>query len=253
MYNISCRTMILLGAIKAKEDVKMKRIVSLFVLITVIFALASCGPKVMSYADYDAAAMDAEVVVDVYVQDHQSWWDNKITVYAADEDGAYFLYEMACSEEDAAKLTPGTKIRVTGVKGEYAGEIEIMNATFEFLDSKDTYIAPAKDVTALVGSDALEKEMNKLVAFKGMTVVEYEEGTGAAVEYQGGIPGKDIYVKLSNGTNVVECCVESYLTGPDSELYKAVGALNIGDVVDVEGFLYWYNGANPHITKLTVK
>jgi hypothetical protein len=41
------------------------------------------------------------------VQATQSWWDNKITVYAQDQDGAYFLYEMACSEEDAAKLVPG--------------------------------------------------------------------------------------------------------------------------------------------------
>lgn len=230
----------------------MKKLTSLFVLLTLIFALASCGPKVMSYADYDAAAMDAEVIVDVYVQAHQSWWDNKITVYAADNDGAYFIYEMACSEEDAAKLTPGTKIRVTGVKGAYAGEIEIMNATFEFLNSKDTYVAAAKDATALIGSADLEKDMNKLVAFKNLTVVAYNEA-GDAFEYQGGIPGKDIYVKFSNGTETIECCVESYLTDSSSELYKAVEALQVGDTVDVEGFLYWYNGANPHITKVTVK
>lgn len=230
----------------------MKRIASLLVLIAIVFSLASCGPKVMTYAQYDAAEMDAEVIVDVYVQAHQSWWDNKITVYAADQDGAYFIYEMACSEEDAAKLNPGTKIRVTGVKGAYAGEIEIMNATFEFLDADDTYVAAAKDVTSLIGSADIEKDMNKLVAFKNMTVVAYNE-EGAAFEYQGGIAGKDIYVKLSNGTETVECCVESYLTDSSSELYKAVEALQVGDTVDVEGFLYWYNGANPHLTKVTVK
>ena len=32
-----------------------------------------------------------------------------------------------------------------------------------------------------------------------------------------------------------------------------VEGLNVGDVVDLEGFLYWYNGANPHITKVEVK
>ena len=35
------------------------------------------------------------------------------------------------------------------------------------------------------------------------------------------------------------------------------GALNenlkIGDKVDMEGFLYWYEGVNPHITSVTVK
>ena len=53
----------------------MKQLTCLLVLLSLIFALVSCGPKVMSYAEYDAAAMDAEVVVDVYVQAHQSWWD----------------------------------------------------------------------------------------------------------------------------------------------------------------------------------
>ena len=228
----------------------MKRIVSLLVLVVLLVSLVSCN-KSMSYKEYCAAEMDAEVTIDMYVQDHQSWWDNKITVYAADKDGAYFLYEMACSEEDAAKLTPGTKIRVTGTKGEYAGEIEIMNATFEFLDSKDTYVAPAKDVTSLVGKDALADDMNKLISLKGMTVVANKDG--AAFEYQGGIAGKDIYFTLSNGTDTIDCCIESYLTGSSSDVYKAVEGLKVGDTVDVEGFLYWYNGANPHITKVVVK
>jgi hypothetical protein len=227
----------------------MKRIVSLLVLVVLLVSLVSCN-KSMSYKEYCDAAMDAEVTVDMYVQDHQSWWDNKITVYAADKDGAYFLYEMACSEEDAAKLTPGTKIRVTGTKGAYAGEIEIMNATFEFI-GKDTYVAPAKDVTSLVGKDALADDMNMLVSLKGLTVVATEDG--AAFEYQGGIRGKDIYFTLSNGTDTISCCIESYLTGADSDVYKAVEALKVGDTVDVEGFLYWYNGANPHITKVEVK
>ena len=62
---------------------------------------------VMTYAEYAAAALDTEVVVECYVQGHQSWWDNKITVYAQDGEGGYFMYEMACSEEDAAKLEIG--------------------------------------------------------------------------------------------------------------------------------------------------
>ena len=53
--------------------------------------------------EYAAAEMDAPVKVEAYVQDHQSWWDGKVTVYLQSEDGAYFVYEMACSEEDAAR------------------------------------------------------------------------------------------------------------------------------------------------------
>ncbi|MBR5322568.1 MAG: hypothetical protein IKU48_03380, partial [Clostridia bacterium] len=39
---------------------------------------------VMTYAEYAAAAMDAKVVIEAYVQGKQSWWNNKATVYAQD-------------------------------------------------------------------------------------------------------------------------------------------------------------------------
>ena len=45
--------------------------------------------------------------------------------------------------------------------------------------------------------------------------------------------------------------VESDLCGVDSDVYKAVKNLKIGDKIDMEGFLYWYNGVNPHITSVT--
>ena len=199
---------------------------------------------VMTYADYAAAELDAEVVVECYVQNHQSWWDNKITVYAADADGAYFLYEMACSEEDAAKLVPGTKIRVTGFKGEWAGEVEIMDATFTFVEGADTYIAEPIDATALLGTDELINYQNQLAAFKGMTV--------EAISYKNDEPGDDIYVTLSLNGASYEFCVEVYLTGTDSDVYTTVATLNVGDVVDVEGFLYWYEGVNPHITAIAI-
>ena len=42
--------------------------------------------------------------------------------------------------------------------------------------------------------------------------------------------------------------MERYLTDPETEVYKAFADLKEGDVVDVEGFLYWYEGVNTHIT-----
>ena len=47
--------------------------------------------------------------------------------------------------------------------------------------------------------------------------------------------------------------VESYLCGEGTDVYTTVTNLNVGDVIDVEGFLYWYNGAQPHVTSVTVK
>ena len=96
---------------------------------------------VMTHDEYLAAAVDDEVVVETYVQAKQSWWEDKATLYTQDQDGAYFIYNAVCSEEDYAKLVPGTKIKVTGYKTEWSGEVEIAEgATFEI--EEGSYIAP---------------------------------------------------------------------------------------------------------------
>lgn len=197
----------------------------------------------MTHEEYIAAELYSDVDIVTYVQNHQSWWDNKITVYAQSPDGAYFLYELACTEEDAAKMVPGTKIHVTGVKGEWEGEVEVTDGTFEFVDDGDTWIATAADCTELLGTDELINRQNEFVAFKGLTVEN--------ISYKNDEPGDDIYVTLGYNGNSYDFCVEAYLTGPDTEVYEAVGALNEGDVVDVECFLYWYQGPNAHITAVT--
>ena len=203
---------------------------------------------VMTYAEYDAAALDTEVVIEAYVQGKQSWWDNKVTAYLQDKDGAYFAYNMACSEEDYAKLTLGTKIRVTGYKAEWSGEVEIVDATFEILDGN--YVAKATDVTALLAKEAeLIKKQNMLVAFNGMTVE-----SAAIYKWDGsGQEGDDLYFNVSVDGATYTFTVESYLCDASTEVYQAVKNLKVGDVVDLEGFLYWYEGVNPHITSVTVK
>ena len=47
------------------------------------------------------------------------------------------IRDRACSEEDYEKLVPGVKIRVTGYKSEWSGEVELMDATFEFVEGAD--------------------------------------------------------------------------------------------------------------------
>ena len=232
----------------------MKKLVA--ILMVAILALSFVGCKqefdpakksegVMTYAEYAAAAIDDEVVIEAYVQATQAWWENKITVYAQDPDGAYFIYELACTEADAAKLTAGTKIKVTGVKAEWSGEVEIVDAKFEFVES-EKWVAEAFDATSLLSNEKeLIKHQNKFVSFKDLEI--------AKIEYKNGQPGDDIYVTVKQGDAEYSFCVEDYLTGPDTDVYKKVGTLKTGDKVDVEGFLYWYNGVNTHITAVTVK
>ena len=256
---------------------KMKKIIAMLLALTMLLSFAGCAKTepaateapateapateapateapateapaaeaaVMTHEEYIAAQLDAPVTIETYVQGHQSWWDNKITVYCQSPDGAYFLYELACSEEDAAKLVPGTKILVNGYKGEWAGEVEVMDGTFEFVEGGDTFIAEALDVTELLGTDELIAHQNEFVAFTGMTV--------EAISYKNDEPGDDIYLTLGFGGASYEFCVEVYLTGTDSDVYTTVGTLNVGDTVNVEGYLYWYEGVNPHITSITL-
>lgn len=209
---------------------------------------------VMTYEEYVAADLDTEVVIETYVQAKQSWWDDKATVYTQDQDGAYFLYNMACSEEDYEKLVPGTKIKVTGYKAEWSGEVEIIDATFEI--EEGSYIAEAEDVTALLGTEELIDHQNKFVSFKGMTVEaagQDADGNDVAFLYAwdgSGQDGDDLYFNVSYNGETYTFTVESYLCDNTTDVYNAVEALQIGDVIDLEGFLYWYEGVNPHITSV---
>ena len=247
----------------------MKKSVVVALALALTFAFTGCGDAgadgssaanqaedvksegVMTYDEYVAAALDSEVVVETYVQAKQSWWEDKATLYTQDKDGAYFIYDMACSEEDYEKLTPGTKIKVTGHKSEWSGEVEIIDATLEILDGN--YIASALDVTDKLGADDLIDYQNQFVSFKGMTVEPANE-SGAAFLYNydgSGEDGSDLYFNVSLNGNTYTFTVESYLCDNTTDVYAAVKDLQVGDVINMEGFLYWYNGVNPHITSVT--
>ena len=227
----------------------MKKFLAALLLLCMVFSCAMAetaapeakGEGVMTYAEFAAADLYSEVVVETYVQATQSWWDNKITVYSQDMEGGYFMYEMACSEEDAAKLVPGTKIRVKGEKIEYAGEVEIGSGTFEILEG--SYIAEPVDLTAVLGTEELASYMNQKAAFKGLKL--------ESLTHKYGEPGDDIYLTFSLNGATYDFCVERYLTDPNTEVYQTACNLQVGDVVDVEGFVYWYNGINTHITNIT--
>ena len=180
-----------------------------------IISVAPAAPaeEGMSHADYIAADLDSAVTVVTYVQDKQSWWDDKANLYCQSPDGAYFIYETYCTEEDFAKLLPGTKIKVSGYKSEWSGQVEIIDGTFEILEG--SYIAPAFDATALLGTDALIDHMNEFVTFKGVTVAPSTDADGneAAFLYKwngSGQDGDDLYFNVSVNGQTYSFTVESY-------------------------------------------
>lgn len=243
----------------------MKKLLTALMSLSMAAGLVGCGNKpaskpeaavddpaiksegVMTYAEYMDAEIDAEVIVETYVQGKQSWWDNSATLYTQDLDGAYFIYNAECSEDDYAKLVPGQKIKVSGFKSVWSGEVEIIDATIEIEDGN--YKAEAKDVTALLGKDELVDSQNQFVKFTDMKVKKE-----AIYKWDGtGDEGDDLYFDVSSNGKTYTFTVETYLCDSSTEVYKAVKGLKVGDVVDMEGFLYWYQGVNPHITSVTVK
>ena len=128
--------------------------------------------------------------------------------------------------------------------------MEITDATCELLEGTKVY--DALDVTSLLGTDELIAHQNEKVSFKGMTVAASNDA-GAPFLYNwdgSGSEGDDLYFNVTLNDTIYTFVVESYLCGPGSDVYEAVKALNVGDVVDMEGFLYWYEGVNPHITSV---
>ena len=220
---------------------------------------ATGDATVLSYEEYMAAELDTEVTIQAYVQAKQSYYAEQgtATVYLQDQDGGYFAYDMACTQEEYDAMTEGTCIQVSGFKSEWSGEIEIMDGQLDQIVEGDTFVAEPFDATSLLGTDELEQHQNEKVSFTGLTVAPSTDADGNEVaflyNYDGsGTQGDDVYFNVSYNGQTYSFVVESYLCGSDTEVYKAVEALEVGQTIDCEGFLYWYEGANPHITSVTV-
>lgn len=239
----------------------MKKFFVLMFSLVLMFVFVGCGEEksnAMSYEEFTKAELDTEVVIESYIQAAQVYSESyqNTSLYLQDKDGAYFVYRLACTAEEYAKFTKGTKVRVTGTKTEWSGEVEITDAKVEVLEG--SYTASAKDVTNLLGTVELIKSQNQFVAFKGLKVEASKDGDGNEVAFLynwdgSGDEGSDLYFNVSYNGKTYQFLVESDLCNKDSDTYKAAKELKIGDTIDLEGFLYWYNGANPHISKITVK
>lgn len=243
----------------------MKKLLTILLGLFMVLSLAGCGAKeeqqqdepvvdpaptaANTYADFLASDGSEELEILMSVQAHESWWDGKVTVYGQDDDGAYLCYDMACDEATANAMTPGTLIRVKGYKAEWSGELELADATCEIIaGGYDGKVYDPVDLTSLIGNDdELAKHMNKKSSFKNLTVVDYTynwDGSGTRDD-------SDIYLNVTdeNGT-AITFTVRRYLTDNTTDVYKAVEALQAGDVVDLVAFLYWYEAPQARIIEV---
>ncbi len=245
----------------------------LFALLVVVFGLVlACGcskgnnpPKIevegrLTYTEYIAKEDDEAVVIAAYVQGKQIYAEayGNTSLYLQDEEGGYFVYRWACTQEEYDKVKVGSLVKVTGTKTSWSGEVEIKDAKVEVIEGK-TWIADAKDVTALFGTEDLVKNQNQYVVIKGATIVAStlkDDPTEYPFLYKyngSGDRGDDLYYNVKIGDAVYTFVVESDYQGADSDAYKAIEGAKVGDTVDIYGILYWYNGPQPHTSKVVKK
>ena len=248
----------------------MKKFLAIVLALTFVFAFVACGKKdhefkdvksegVMTYDEFAAAALESKVTIEGYVQAKQVYSEQygNTSLYLQDTKGAYFVYRLACTAEEYAKFTEGVKVKIVGYKVVWSGEVEIIDVESFSVDSSVKYTAPVFDATSLLGSDDLIKHQNEKVSFKGLTVKASKDADGNEVAYLykwngTGAEGDDLYFNVALGDKEFQFLVESDLCGADTDVYKAVKNLKVGDTIDLEGFLYWYDGVNPHITSVKV-
>lgn len=231
-------------------------LVAMMALACISFAAAE-ETAVMSYADFAAAEVDTAVSVVAYVQAaaYNAAYGN-VSLFLADADGAYYVYRAACDDELAAKLDVGVQVKVEGFKGEWSGEVEIVDATVTVIDEDFGLLTEGVDITAELGTDALIEKINQRVIVSGAEIVAYNDA-GDAFSYGWDGSGQagansDLYFNVKVGDAVYSMTVESDEVPEGNVYYTDVTNLKVGDKVDLEGFLYWYEGAQIHVHMISV-
>lgn len=209
----------------------------------------------LSYSEFVKTEDGNTVTFDAYIQGKTTWYNNAASFYLADDNGAYYVYNLPCTEEDfKTKLVEGANIKVTGYKTSWKGQVEVMGnqageeGTYEVLSG--THIYDAKKVDTLA---ALVNYPNQLIALDNLTVTEDAkygwDGSGKASA------GQDIYFSVTDGTTTYSFVLEAYLTTTQfgSDIYTTVSNLKKDDKISLEGFAYTYNDPQVQVTKVVKK
>ena len=208
---------------------------------------------VMRFQEFLAAEDDSPVTVEGYVQAKEARRDGCCSLYMQNEEGAYYLSRMRCSQEEYESLKTGRKIRVKGYKAHWNDAIEISDASFSLMEGN--LITEAADVTALIGSDALIQHQNEKAVFRGMTVELMPDGH--SVWYRGwdntasAEEDSELWFRASSAGTVCVFTIKPSLCENSDEVIETLQQLQAGDRVDLTGFLRFYNGVLPRITANT--
>ena len=213
--------------------------------------------NVLSYDEYIAAEVGSEVTIEAYITGRTTWYNNAASFYLADDNGGYYVYNLPCTEEEYASLLINKKLQVTGAKAEWKGEVEINcqtateNGGWQLCDGED--FNPSSTNITSIAKDVLDNYKNQSVKALGLTVTKapYTNFEDFTLEPKA---GADVYFEVKDDAgNTATFVVEAYLENSQygSDVYNAVCALNVGDRIDLEGFVYYWENPQLQVTGLT--
>jgi hypothetical protein len=207
-----------------------------------------------SYSEFLSADDSRPITIESYLQEKQAWSEGKASLYLQDEVGAYYVYNLSCSQEEYQALEQGQKLRIRGYKTDFSGQIQITDAVYSVLDGM--YIAEPEDISSSLNTEELYPRLNRKVRFHAMTVEPMFDGVSSFYygwDNSGSMEKEsDLYFTASNGGEPLTFVVKAQMYGNDTDLYRTVQNLRVGDTVDLEGILCWYNGPQPLLTSISL-
>ena len=213
--------------------------------------------RLIDYSGFMSAEFGTEVVVKTFIQAKTKWYEEGYTsIYAMNENCGYYIYKVQCTKEQYDNLDIGECIIVKGNKQQWSGLIEITEATIYEIDSSYRFVAKAGTLMPYEFEGYSRDYINQLIALHELKVLSFSEDEDVAFRYKyngTGERGDDIYFKVQVGNSEYIFVVAAELCDENSEVYKMAESLKVGDIIDIEGFVYWYHGPQPHVTKIIKK
>ncbi len=238
-------------------------LVLILILALIPGAASASGAEegVMTWEEFQACDYSEPVTVDTYLQSWWIWSGSYVLFFAQGPDGGYYINKALPMDEVKDFMVPGTAVRISGTKVQDSGSYYpcIQDPVLSLRDA-EPWVAEAEDVTGLLGTDGLDRCQFCRVVFRGMTVepslirgnpepqafLYGDDGSGAHES------NSDLYFNASLGGKTFRFRVHTGMNGNDTEVYRAVEGLRIGDTVDLEGIMNRrFSKTEPWITSVT--
>lgn len=195
--------------------------------------------KEFSWSEYVAAADEETIVIKGVVTAimAKSKGNSYNCLYLQDNDGGYYVYNMATDPVTDDKIEIGMTVRVSGTRATYSGTYEVMNAVVEIVDSNKVQPAAVDFTEKFTKAEslkdtALTAQQGMLVTVKGVEITGEDVSNGY---YKFKLGELESYVRISSSVCPLIKDEQSKLTEGH--------ASHLGWIANVTGVICVYDGA----------